>query len=165
MNNTQPLAQIECIELPWMISTSVSNFQMTVVENGNCQLLLDTFWGHNVSESQYRRVALEFSDVAATHYGVFRNDNERGGKEAFDWPNELSSPRNAQEFQDWFEAKAAKWESTGICPDPNFYRVTGSQWIAEYFEQPEHFLLCGCDAFIEILALKFSWSEVGPLES
>lgn len=164
MNNAPSLAQIEIIELPWMISTSVSNLQLTVVENGDCQLLLDTFWGHHVDGAKFRRVALQFSGVAATNYAVFRSDSERGGKETFDWPEALSSPRGALEFQEWLEARAARWKSAGVCPDPKFYQANGSGWAAEFGGQPKHFLLCGCDAFVEVLATEYSWSELARLE-
>lgn len=165
MNDTQPLAKIESILLPWMVSTSVSNFQMTVTENGNSQLLVDTFWGHHSEQHQYRRVAVQFEGVAAAYYGAFRNDNEQGGRESFDWSNVFTKPQNAEELQSWLESDADEWESTGMCPDSNFYRVIGSRWVEDYFGQPQHFLLRGCDGFVEMLALDFSWFEVGPLES
>jgi hypothetical protein len=166
MANAQRIPLAEIVEVPWMISTSVSNIHISVAENGACRLLADTFWGHHRAEGQYRRVAIDFFAVAAVYYGIFRGDNEYGGRGPIDWTNvHTMKPTSEIELDAWLDARANRWEATGVSPDSHFYRIIGSNWVDDYCGQPGHFLLCGHDAFVEVLASGYEWSEIEFLTS
>lgn len=166
MANAQETPFAESVEVPWMISTSVSNINISAVENGECRLLVDTFWGRHCAEAQYRRVAIDFLQVAAIYYSVFRSDNEYGGRGPIDWSKvQATKPTTDVELDAWLYSKAKRWETTGVSPDAHFYRIVGSKWVDEYFGQPQHFLLCGHDAFVEVLAGGYEWSQIEFLKS
>lgn len=165
MSGIQPIARIEAVKLPWTVAASASDMHLTVIENGQCKLSLSAFWGHHIGSTQYRRVSIHFSKVAASYYGMFRDDSERGGRTPLDWTRIFKQPRTDAQVEEWLTTNAATWESTGMSPDPKFYRVIGSPWIEDYDKPVDHFLICGSDAFIEVLAAGFEWREVSSSET
>lgn len=165
MSELEPIAQVKCIELPWMIAASATNFELNVVENNGCRLLVDTFWGlHYREERQYQRVSIQFDRVAAAFMGAIRCEGDYGGLEAYDWSTVFIHPKNEKELEDWLEYRASKWASTGLATNSHFYQIIGSKWAKEYSGRPRHFLLRGSDCYVEILASNFTWSIVSVEE-
>ena len=157
MNTMSQPSKLKPEVVPWTIAASASNLQLSLTENAGGELLVDTFWGNHSPEPLYRRVRLRFSNVAASYYAMCRSDSERGGREEFDWSAVFTQPTTEEELQNWLETNAENWASSGNCPDPKLYAVEDSAWAKEYFGIPKHFLLCGGDCFVEILAEGYDW--------
>lgn len=54
------------------------------------------------------------------------------------------------------------WTIGDDCPDPQFYRVLNSDWIAglpPHFAHHRHYILDGRDGCIEIAAERYAWRE------
>ena len=57
-----------------------------------------------------------------------------------------------------------EWNKTDVCPNPGFYEVVESNLKENYgFIAPrvKHWVLCGHDSCIDVLAYSFEWKEIG----
>ncbi|MBC8111732.1 MAG: hypothetical protein H7Y04_11790 [Verrucomicrobia bacterium] len=55
------------------------------------------------------------------------------------------------------------WTNSGICPNPDFYEVINSQWVAEteaHKWKCKHFVIVGHDMWLELLAQSFEWEQI-----
>jgi hypothetical protein len=77
-------------------------------------------------------------------------------------PLELS-PKNLNEIRKTFWQN---WIKSGVCPDPRMYEVEESSWLEELrltTKGYRHIVICGHDAFIEIIAKSWNWKSGGAL--
>lgn len=157
MNTLNRPSKLIPVTVPWTIAASATNLQLTLSENADCKILVDTFWGNHSTEPLYRRLCLRFTNVAATVYAMYQSDSDRAGRDEFDWSAVFTKPTTEEELQNWLETNAAEWAASGNSPDPKLYTVNDSSWVKDYFGIPKHFLLCCGDCFVEILADGYDW--------
>ena len=157
MTTESSIARVTALPLPWAIAASDSAIQLKVVENEDCSVTTNSFWGLHSEHTDYRKVVISFTDVICIHYGFYLNDHDPGGRESMDWSQFYVQPQNEKELEDLLTANSLQWQSTGLSPDPRFYEIIGSKWRNSYSPRLRHFLVCGADIFLEILALDFSW--------
>ncbi|APW61147.1 hypothetical protein BSF38_02651 [Paludisphaera borealis] len=53
------------------------------------------------------------------------------------------------------------WRQTGLCPDPGVYSIEFSDWLrilSPKADDFKHFMICGHDSYIEVVARTFSWT-------
>lgn len=73
------------------------------------------------------------------------------------------SPANLEEMRRGFWQQ---WTASGFCPDPRMYEVEGSDWLEELHlgaKGYRHIVICGHDAFIEVIAKSWNWKPDGVL--
>ena len=154
---------VKPIQLPWTISTSVSNLSLSFGEGRDCIVQCDAFFGHH-AESQFQRVEIVFERAICCRMLTYHSDYEIPYAEEYDWGNILDRPKTHAELRAWLMARAQRWGATGDCTDPNFYSVEQSPWASEYRDLFRHFLLLGTDNYVEVLALGIRWSSIRSLD-
>jgi len=152
------------LEVPWMISPSVSAFGLSASEGGDCEIVAavavirapesaadePSAVRVRVRAGGWIRMSpmLDDTDPTRSWSGYSRAD-------VFDWSGE--------DIDEYLAEFKRRWEASGVCPDPRAYEVVGSQWIrdvgAERFGV-KHFVLVGHDAWIEVLGKELSWEWV-----
>jgi hypothetical protein len=95
------------------------------------------------------------------------SDSKTIDEELYDWSAVTGYSPSSESFDAWSQRYDETWLRTGICPDPNFYEVEHSAWLAETGAARygmKHFLITGEDSYIEVIAADWTWEVEGILE-
>lgn len=149
------------IEVPWMISPSVSDIHVSIQENGKTQIAVDVcvLSAKNPLEDELddKRILIEFSIAQWVRTYPVVND-ESIYTEDFDLSQiNLLDSENLEESLAKFRQQ---WFESGICPDTLFYSVKNSIWEKETGSQfwgCNHYIIIGHDFWLELLAKSYSW--------
>jgi hypothetical protein len=152
--------RITPVHLNWMISPSVSGIVARVTENESAIIDVDaavlpakdplTAALENVrmrvvfESGQWLRSSPSFGDTEVFPPNTF----EIVGQMAFRPDSYLGDFRKL-------------WVTNGRCPDPGIYLAESSNWLEITGAQRfgcKHFVLCGHDMWLEVLALACTWS-------
>lgn len=145
------------VELPWMLSTSVTDFRVAWHENGDAVVLADVYLGAHGGD-EFRRVRLDFRVAAFVLTCGWYKDYCNIANGAYCWSSVGSSPLTVADLEEELASFAARWAETGICPDPHLYTIRNSKLAATFPVAVTHFLLTGPESYIEIIAQSFDWS-------
>jgi hypothetical protein len=147
-----------------MVSTSVSDLHVSFGEGKDCLVQCDAFFGHHLAnKDQFQRVEIAFDGAVCCRILAIHCDSEMPGGQEYDWSKVFVHPKTEDELENQLRSRRELWESTGLCPNPNFYGIDRSSWAGEYGNQFLHFLLTGTDSYVEVLALSFRWSSIHTL--
>lgn len=154
--------------VPWMVSPSVPEFNVRVVENADTVVTLDVLAlepsamvprglidrGVEVrfEHGQWVRTYPAASDADPIPEGLF--DRVESGRE-----------RPIHDSMEWVRLFHQRWASQSSCPDPSFYEVLDSTWIRDENADRfgcRHFVLAGHDLWIEVLCTGASWRWIDP---
>jgi hypothetical protein len=154
--NSKPV--VTAIPVPWSVSTSVANLSVSWEESGQCVVFADAFFGQHHAESPYKRIGLIFQGCISVVVQVLRDDSEVIGGDRYDW-NHVIRPliKSSAELTAWLKKYADDWLQTGICPNPQLYRVDGSAWASSFRDNYQHFIIKGNESYVELLANKFEY--------
>ncbi len=145
------------LELPWMLSTSVTAFRVAWHENGDAVVLADVYLGAHCGE-EFRRVRIDFRAAAYVLTCGWYNDYCDIANGAYCWSSVRSSTLSVSNLEEQLASFAATWADTGVCSDPHLYIVQNSKLAATLPVAATHFLLTGPESYIEVIAQSFDWS-------
>lgn len=144
-------------KVPWMVSPS-SGVTLTHTDTDVAPDCTVIFGGSRLTEDNMldqRRIEIVFEKCWHARVAP-KYDNGDLDEEGFD----CSDLGDGSE--DNWERNRDLWRKTGICPDPGFYQVAYSPWINSLFECVEgekHYVICGRDGYVELIALGYAWRE------
>lgn len=152
---------LQVIAVPWMVSSSVPEMRVSVTENGHTHVELDVaVLPERFDDALVHRgveIHFEHGQWTRTHPAV--SDTDPVPRDLFDWGG--TEPRGGtQDIDDWVRDFRAQWRQIARCPDPRFYEVLGSLWLAEEGAQRfgcRHFILVGHDMWVEVLSVSVKW--------
>ena len=154
-------SQLLALPVPWMISPSVSGIVVRTIENDNTEVEVDAEMLEGTARiaivfrsGQWVRMAPADSDASTLPEAKFDHAQIPASKIALT----ASYPRDFREL----------WVQLGSCPDPGFYEVKESPWLTEANAARfgcRHFVVCGRDMWLEVLALDYSWSVTNKAAS
>lgn len=158
--------------IPWMISPSFDFFSFVGDDEGNVSvkvicnfnqkirnekiLMLRQQYGENIPDEEYNKAGSSMIRINFYPRYLFNIYSKVNGYERYDFSI----------FDKYYFGGASiddEWNNTGICPNPGFYEVVEPKLKEMFgFTSPKvkHWLLCGHDSFIDILACSFEWEEV-----
>jgi len=153
------------VKLPWMLSPSVSDLRVEVIENGDCVISAEVAVlpesAPLTNALDNRRVSLTFAGGQWVRTHPYLGDHvippnlfEPPQKPWFDRLSVQRSLRQCREL----------WVSSGHCPNSRVYQVQNSSWIREQNAERygcQHFVLQGHDIWVELLAKSFRWRWSG----
>lgn len=148
---------VTLVELPWMLSTSVTDFRVAWHENGDAVVLADVYLGSHGGD-EFRRVRLDFRTAAYVLTCGWYKDYCDIANGAYCWSLVRSSPLSISNLDEQIVSFAVRWADTGACPDPHVYIIKNSKLAATFSVAATHFLLAGPESYIEIIAQSFDWS-------
>jgi hypothetical protein len=149
------------LKLPWMISPSVSDLRVQIVENGDATIsaevavlpqtdplanaLADSRVLLIFSSGQWVRTEPSFGDIEVIPPGMFERTLRFN---------------TSHDFHDQIREFRQDWLSSGICPISNIYSVENSLWIREQNAARfgcQHYVIEGHDMWVELIAQSFQW--------
>ena len=144
------------VDVPWMVSPSVSNIKLVTVEEEHSEVLLDAA---RLTEDVYDeleniRVNLRFVGGLWVHASPAFGDTETIPPELYDMTFAYGDCSLST------EERRQLWSSSGRCPSPRIFIVDQSKWLKEsgaYRFNLTHFVIKGRDLWVEILAESFEW--------
>jgi hypothetical protein len=164
----QQAGRLVPLQVPWMLSPSVPEIRLTVVEDGDAIAMFDAAvlpesedasFAALVSRrvemrfkaGQWVRTSPSFADADIIPPGLF----DRSALDAL-----LGDPADAE----WVVSFRRRWVADGICPDPRAYEIQGSRWLVESGALRfgcQHYVLTGHDIWLEVLCLGLTWQWAG----
>jgi len=146
-----------------MLSPSVPELRVSIVENGDTVVLADVTVLKTGSRHEFERAGIEITFAhgqwVRTYPAVSDIDTIPPGK--FDVSNVYTVGVDDESSRIFHE----RWVRDRFCPDPYFYEVADSRWAAEADAvrfRCRHFVLVGHDMWMEVLALELSWRLCEP---
>jgi hypothetical protein len=146
--------------VPWSVSSTMSGLTLAHAETDAAPECEIVFGGGRLGADglvDSRRIALTFERAWYARAAPLPDDADIDAA-GFIVEGGYDGPMTA--YLDWLKRR---WRETGICPHPDFYVATSSDWLAgtPYCtdEKTRHYVLHGRDGFIEILAERFAWRE------
>lgn len=158
--------RLQVIAVPWMVSPSVPEMRVSVVESGHARVALDVaVFPDRPDEALVNRgveIHFEHGQWVRTHSAA--SDADPLPPDLFD--RSAIGPRGpTQDVDDWLRRFRAEWRRNVNCPDPHFYEVLASTWIVEEGAQRfgcRHFVLVGHDMWVEVLSMSATWRWTEP---
>ena len=143
--------ELIALPVPWMISPSAPDLEVTSHENGDTIVLASIALPAERKPPSVLAGAVRITLAAGLWVRVA--------------PTLLDSdiPERFRKMEIDRSIFKAQWISSGICPDPGIYRVENSAWLAEEklaVGKWKHFLIHGHDSWAEILAVDCTWEFV-----
>lgn len=108
------------------------------------------------------KVTFERGIASRLCFGV--SDAEAIREEDYDW-SRIPVKLERGESLDAYVIRYDNWcAEHGQCPDPRMYEVANSDWLEMLSPDLEkagfrHFMLLGHDAYVEVVAMNWSWEE------
>lgn len=153
------------IKLPWMISPSVSDLRVEIVEDGNTVVSAEVAVlperGPLTNDLENRRVLMTFGSGQWVRTEPAFGDSTVIAPDLFVSPEEESKGLQGDDYLVEFRRK---WLSTGLCPCSSVYTVKNSFWLKEKNAARfdcQHYVVRGHDMWIELLARSFAWKWDG----
>jgi hypothetical protein len=150
----QPQGQLQIVEVPWMVSTSVSGLRVAVDENGPATVRVDVAVlprGAETGDLDIVRVALSFAGGQWVRTYPALDDVDVLPRGLYE--HTIEPPTDPLEFR-------RQWMMRGLCPDPGVYQVVQSRWLersgASRFGCVHH-VIVGHDMWVEILSKGMTW--------
>lgn len=155
---------LHSLQVPWSVAHSTI-FNQSILDEHDISIEFDVVYLEGVKATgspnlRNGRLTRRFELVAGFRsYPVFQDDEviDRG---KYDWSNLPVVLGKGEQADSYFERYYTEWDRQKLCPDPRFYLVGSSSWIAAEHErgngflcgETKHFLLLGSDFSVEILA-------------
>lgn len=156
--------KLRAMSVPWMVSPSVPEMRISIVENGHSVVLLDAaVLPSLLADSEHlanRGVEVQFEHGQWVRTHVAASDANVLPRDLFDWSAVEFANVAAEDVDGWTRAFRAEWMRRGDCPDPRFYEVLDSRWVREENAQRfgcRHFVLVGHDLWMEVLCTTTTW--------
>lgn len=155
------------LQVPWMVSPSVSDIHTHIIETGNTLVSFDVSIlsqsGSYLDELETRRVEVRFRSGQWFRSSPIIDDSEGIPVGLFD-RSEIRYPEHhaSDEVSRWME-KRKQWHETGFSPNPSIYEVYLSNWIEQNHALGfglKHYVIEGHDLWLEVLAKDFSWEWI-----
>lgn len=164
--------EVISVRVPWMISPSFDfssffgddegNVNIRVICNYNTKfyeeeiLKLKKIYNEDIPDEEYNRAGSKMIEINFEPICLFKIYGKNDICERYDFSS----------FEKYYEEDDSlnhEWNLSGICPNSGFYEVVESNLKETYgFTSPKikHWILCGHDSCIEILAYSFEWKEI-----
>jgi hypothetical protein len=114
----------------------------------------------------YRVIRVSFSEPKLHRVCPAVSDHEVISEEEFDWSAIDSSMKHGESVEHNVQRTQSLWLQSGVCPDPCFYEVQGSQWLSQAALGDQtslhHYLLLGQDEYVEVIAEDWRWEPGQP---
>ena len=108
-------------------------------------------------------VSIEFQDGLWARISPAFSDREVLNPREFDVAR-IPYSKPPSDVGVWLRDFQSLWIKSGNCPDPRAYTVEPSSWINSLsLTGFEHFLIQGHDAYVDVLARGWKWSEIQKL--
>jgi hypothetical protein len=152
-----------------MVSVSVSELRVTVVENGDAVVVFDAMaLGGAGADNDFleRSVEVTFKAAQWVRTAPAATNECAIPPDLFD--RSAVEPGPDDDPGEYLDAARRRWIASGICPDPNFYEVAESRWLAESGAAKlrcKHYVLEGHGMWIEVLCRSMAWRWVEPAAS
>jgi hypothetical protein len=146
-----------------MISTSVSDLHVSLVENGDATVSCDVAVISDLDpfgELVDRHVSLSFRGGQWLRLEPAVSDVTTVPPDRFDWNGLPFRGVKNEDLGGFLGEFRTSWLEAGNCPDPNIYEIMHSTWLnssgAIRFGC-KHYVVVGRDLWLELLALDFKW--------
>ena len=119
------------------------------------------------SEAPYRLVRVNFKNGSYGRTLGAYADAEVIPQDGYDRTAGPCERLPGEDIREYLERESQYWLDTGQCPDPLFYQVEGSRWLAELGEKAKglyHYMLLGHEVYVEVLAEGWSWEAGQPVD-
>ncbi len=143
----------ECCEVPWTLSPSggleLRHIETDVAPDCSVRFLAGRINADGKLDQTFVVVKFTGGAFVRVHW-----HDDRSGVECLGY----GSPNVPIGQRSMFDT----WTIGDVCPDPKFYRLLHSPWIAELpslFARHRHYILDGRDGCIEIAAERYNWCE------
>jgi len=139
-----------------MISPSMSGVTLIHTETDTapeCRVVLGGGRLQANDKIDSRRIEVVFTNCAHSRASPKHDDYglEREGFELLD-----GGPQGPGYFK-WFPPE---WRRLGYCPNSGFWVAAQSSWLTELStKQSHHYVVCGRDGYVELIAERYSWRE------
>jgi hypothetical protein len=160
------------VEVPWMISPSVSDLRLTVQESRDALIIAEVTTlpkgGPSGGELSNQNVELTFRAGQWVRIEPAYSDHEIIPPDRFAWSDLPFFAVESGNLADRLRDFRMLWTKTGICPDPLVYEIQTSTWLEQTGAgryQCKHYVVKGHDMWIELLAQNFSWRWIEPSSS
>lgn len=114
----------------------------------------------------YQLVRVRFAQGIAVRMLPNHSDDEAVDLDEYDFSKLSHQIQRGQQIEDWLRDFQNEWLHSGICPNPKMYEVKDSFWLREVAGESKevgHYLLCGHDAHVEVVAKDWEWASEGSL--
>lgn len=161
--------ELQPVEVPWMISPSHDFSCFTGIENREVKVQvmvgynnqyfekvmsrLNEVYGEDIPDKEYNRAGNGMIEIKFTPICVFNIYGKVEGYEKYDFSK-------VNKYYTGEASLSHEWDTTNICPDPGFYEIKKSTIKENYgynSSKVKHWVLCGHDSCIDILAYSFEW--------
>jgi hypothetical protein len=160
--------RLHIVPVPWMVSPSVPDFSIRIVENADTVVALNALVLETDAtrrpELQDRGVEVRFEHGQWVRTYPAASDTNPIPEGFFDH-GELGHGQFIPDTVEWTRVFHEKWRAESSCPDPSFYEVMESSWIREENAARfgcRHLVLVGHDLWIEVLCTGMSWRWIAP---
>ena len=158
VNRAQP------VSVPWMISPSVSDLQISLREDGDAAVLAEIArlppTGDPNGELDNCRVEIRFLSGQWLRANPSASDQEVIPAGIFDWSDVPFRGDQGPPSNTFLEDFRARWTLNETCPDPGVYEILSSRWLLDAGATRfgcRHFVVKGHDLWIEVLSRGMSW--------
>ena|GEM_PF-5283172 len=160
------------VRVPWMISPShdFAGFAGYEAKEVKVQALcgynavyfekviaeLEQQYGEAIPDEEYNKAGSVMIEIKFTPIYLFNFYGKTENTEKYDFS--ILDP-----YYYGGLSLSEEWNKTGICPNPGFYEVPDSGLKEAFgFTAPKvkHWVLCGHDSCIDVLARTFKWREI-----
>ena len=151
---TVPNQILKPVRAPWALSVSMAILKLCHVEE-EWTCCVDS-WGHEIpNDEEYQnpvRIRISFRNGCASRLTPITDRYwfEALGRVEGDIPSDRDDFR-------------VKWRADGICPDPQMYEIINSAWVASFagkLQPVRHWIICGCESYVEVLAEDWTWEKL-----
>lgn len=156
------------VPVPWLVSPSVPGLKIEVTENADARAIFNVLalaQETDGSELVHRGVDLRFEHGQWVRTHPPADDAEPLADGYFDRGSVEQTA--ILDGSDWGRDFKDTWRSRGMCPDPGFYEVADSVWLAEENAVRfgcRHFVLVAHDLWVEVLCMGIAWQWAKPQE-
>ena len=112
------------------------------------------------SIEQFPLVEVNFSGFIAARMLPGHSDSEVLDPNTFDFKNVPFSSAEGKSIGEMIQGFQNEWKQIGTCPDPLMYEVSDSHWLQQMAGERtnfKHFVLQGHDAYVEVIAERWTW--------
>ncbi|WP_438447653.1 hypothetical protein [Gorillibacterium sp. sgz5001074] len=157
------------VKVPWMISPSFDFSSFVGDDEGDvsvrviCNFNEKTYdeeisklqkqYGEDIPDDEYNKAGSSMIEINFTPRCLFNIYGKIDGYERYDFSI-------CDQYYYGGVSLSHEWNHSGICPNPGFYEVVDSNLNEIFgFTSPKvkHWLLCGHDSCIDVLAYSFEW--------
>lgn len=161
-----PKAYVVPLDVPWMVSPSVSGMKVEIEENGDTRVFFNVSVRQGVEprgqvpDPSNPRVVVTFASGQWVSFCPASGDE---GTIDFSIYDQAKLPLASVSPDKYLNALDVLWVRAQRCPNPGIFEIESSDWVERTGAiryDCRHYVIGGRDARLEVLARGFSWRYV-----